>query len=160
MIACCRRLMGQNDSTVMCSVERRLNHNKSSMWCETDDDRKQSNTRVNIECMDGYFTVQDFLFFYFICKFLFIPFLLLVKQFNSATWCNTFCPLFRVWGQHRLYKNNRATRLWHHPLVCGLLFWSLEFGIMAVAILVFWSQKWLYLEKRLSCGEARDGSSL
>lgn len=26
---------------------------------------------------------------------------------------------------------------WHHPLVCGLLFWRPDFGIMAYAILVF-----------------------
>ena len=30
----------------------------------------------------------------------------------------------------------------HDPLVCGLPFWNLEFGITTVAILVFWSHMW------------------
>ncbi len=46
-------------------------------------------------------------------------------------------------GDHRLYK-----RSGRDLLVCGLPFWSLDSGFWAVAILVFWSQKWPYLDKR------------
>lgn len=36
---------------------------------------------------------------------------------------------------------------WCRPSVCGLMFWGLEFGTLAVAILVFWSLRGLYLDE-------------
>ena len=48
---------------------------------------------------------------------------------------------------HRLYKIMDTP--WHHSLVCGLTFGGLEFDILTVAILDFWSQKWPYLGERV-----------
>lgn len=47
---------------------------------------------------------------------------------------------------------SKCKALWHQPLICGLLFWSLEFGIKTVGILTFSAQKWPYLDEREELG--------
>lgn len=43
---------------------------------------------------------------------------------------------------------------WSHPLLCILPFWRLESGLLAVAILFFWSQKQQFFDKRVELGSS------
>lgn len=69
----------------------------------------------------------------------------------DVNFVNRWCTRIQCGHSHTsnlLWPCGSVNPALHHPLVCGLLFWSLEFSIMAITILILWSQKCPYLDER------------
>lgn len=83
--------------------------------------------------------------------FLPLPFLLWVLARNSNCLIIFTGPLAWVWplGIPYCWTLHKHIGCMHrrHPLACWLTFWSLQCGILTVAILDFWGQMWPYLDE-------------